>query len=205
MKCLVRSLLPAVLAGVAGAATVAPGVPAGSGGMTEPWRRWEVTLESGYLWNVGDNTPLDYEIAPTQLTFRGPPNFEWQVGRASSVLVVRPRFSLLLESVVEGPEDYYLGASAAPSLEWWLPSGKTSLFFSVGGGAGFTNSTRVPGGQGQDFTLNWFAQLGVRQEWRPGFAVLAAAYFLHHSNGGQTDPNPGIDALGFTFGVGWRF
>lgn len=173
--------------------------------VASPWQHWEVTFESGYLWNTGSNTPIDYEIAPTQLTLRGPANFEWRAGSTGAMLVLRPRFSLLLESIVEGPEDYYLGFAAAPSFEWWLPSGKTSLFFSIGGGAGFTNSTRVPGGQGQDFTLNWFAQLGVRRELSPGFSVLAGAYFLHHSNGGQTDPNPGIDALGFTLGAGWRF
>ena len=27
--------------------------------------------------------------------------------------------------------------------------------------------------------------------------------FQHMSNGGQTKPNPGIDALGFTPGCGW--
>jgi hypothetical protein len=35
--------------------------------------------------------------------------------------------------------------------------------------------------------------------------VLGGAYFIHHSNGGQTSPNPGIDALGFTIGMGWQF
>jgi hypothetical protein len=63
----------------------------------------------------------------------------------------------------------------------------------------------VPGGQGQDFTLNWFAQLGLRRELTENLSLLGGAYFLHHSNGGQTSPNPGIDALGFTVGLGWTF
>jgi lipid A 3-O-deacylase len=29
--------------------------------------------------------------------------------------------------------------------------------------------------------------------------------FQHISNGGATDPNPGINALGFTVGLSWGF
>ena len=65
--------------------------------------------------------------------------------------------------------------------------------------------TGEPEGQGQDFTLNWFSQFGIRQEIAPNLSVLGGAYFIHHSNGGQTSPNPGIDALGFTIGLGWQF
>ena len=35
--------------------------------------------------------------------------------------------------------------------------------------------------------------------------VGAGVMFQHMSNGGQTNPNPGIDALGFTFGGSWAF
>ncbi len=170
-----------------------------------PADAWEWVIESGYLWNVGSNTPIDYEIVPTQFTLRSPAMMTWFEGGDGSRLVVRNRFSLLMESIVEGPEDYYLGLAFAPSLEWWFPSEKTSLFFSIGGGFGLTDSTDVPGGQGQDFTLNWFAQLGLRQEITPGMSLLGGAYFLHHSNGGMTSPNPGIDALGFTIGLGWKW
>ena len=58
---------------------------------------------------------------------------------------------------------------------------------------------------GQDFTLNWFSQLGIRQSITEDLSILGSAYFTHHSNGGMTDPNPGIDALGFTVGLGWKF
>jgi lipid A 3-O-deacylase len=170
-----------------------------------PADAWELTLESGYLWNVGDNTAIDYEIAPTQFTLRSPVVLKWWEDENGARLVVRSRASLLMESIVEGPEDYYLGINGAPSIEYWFPNEKTSLFFSIGGGVGWTNSTRDPEGQGQDFTLNWFSQLGVRQEIAPNLSLLGGAYFIHHSNGGQTDPNPGIDALGFTIGLGWQF
>ncbi|NJM37631.1 MAG: acyloxyacyl hydrolase, partial [Akkermansiaceae bacterium] len=37
------------------------------------------------------------------------------------------------------------------------------------------------------------------------FSLLGGAYFIHHSNLGLTDPNPGIDALGFTLGCSFKF
>lgn len=172
---------------------------------TSPEDAWEFTLESGYTWNVGSNTSIDYEIVPSQLTLRSPTMMTWWEDESGARLVVRNRFSLPMESFTVGPESHYLGLSAAPSVEYWFPGDKTSIFFSVGGGIGVTDSTSVPGGQGQDFTLNWFAQLGIRRSLGGNASLLAGPYFVHHSNGGQTSPNPGIDALGFTLGLGWRF
>ncbi len=199
-----RALLVVPAAFLAGPAAVA-GESDAFKPFGHPADHWELTLESGYLWNVGSNTPIDYEIAPTQLTLRSPVVLNWFEGDDGSRLIVRSRASLLMESIVEGPEDFYLGISGAPSIEYWFPNEKTSLFFSIGGGVGLINSTREAGGQGQDFTLNWFWQLGLRQEIAPQLSVLAGAYFIHHSNGGQTTPNPGIDALGFTVGLGWSW
>jgi lipid A 3-O-deacylase len=173
--------------------------------VAHPADQWEFVVESGYLWNVGDNTSIDYEIIPTQLTFRSPTMWTWFSGDDGSRLVVRNRFAAIFETITVGPEDYYIGLSAAPSIEYWFPSETTSIFFSIGGGVGLTNSTDVFDGQGQDFTFNWFSQLGVRQQITKDLSLLGGAYFVHHSNGGQTDPNPGIDALGFTIGLGMKF
>lgn len=172
---------------------------------SHPSEAWELTLETGYLWNVGSNTPIDYEIIPTQLTLRTPTHWHWWEDENGARLIVRGRYSLMMETFTVGPESGYLGISGAPSIEYWFADARTSVFFSIGGGVGLTDSTRVPGGQGQDFTLNWFAQLGLRRELTENLSLLGGAYFLHHSNGGQTSPNPGIDALGFTVGLGWTF
>jgi len=172
---------------------------------THPADTWEWTLESGYLWEVGNNTDADYEIIPTQLTLRSPVMWTWWEGESGARLVVRNRFSALFETFTQGPEDYYLGIAGAPSIEYWFPAEKTSVFFSIGGGAGMTNSYGGTDGQGQDLAFNWFTQLGLRQEITPGIALLGGVYFIHHSNLGMTDPNPGIDALGFTLGCSWKF
>lgn len=172
---------------------------------SHPADRWEIALQSGYTSGIGHNTPLDYEIIPTQIVLRSPMMFEFHDGADGSRFLLRNRFALLAESIVQGPESYYLGLSAAPSIEYWFPNQTTSLYFSIGGGIGLTDSTRVVGGQGQDFTLNWFSELGIRQEIAKDLSIMGGVYFLHHSNGGQTDPNPGIDALGVTIGLGWQF
>lgn len=170
-----------------------------------PADTWEWTLESGYLWNVGNNTDIDYEIIPTQLTLRSPVVWTWWKDEKGAEIVVRNRFSALFETITAGPEDYYIGAAAAPSIEYWFPNRKTSAFFSIGGGAGWINSAGGAEGQGQDLAFNWFTQLGIRREIFEDVSLLAGVYFIHHSNLGMTDPNPGIDALGFTIGCGWAF
>jgi len=167
--------------------------------------KWEWTLESGYLWNVGNNTDIDYEIIPTQLTLRSPVAWTWWEDENGSKLVVRNRFSALFEAITHGPEDAYIGLAAAPSIEYWFPSEKTSLYFSIGGGFGWTNSAGGEQAMGQDFTFNWFTQAGIRQKITEDFSLLAGPYFIHHSNLGMTDPNPGIDAFGFTVGCSWKF
>ena len=128
----------------------------------------------------------------------------WEDGNGAR-LVVRNRFSALFEAITRGPEDYYVGLAGAPSIEYWFPSENLSAFFSIGGGFGLTDSAGGAQGQGQDFTFNWFTQLGLRQKLTEDLAVTGGLYFIHHSNLGLTDPNPGIDALGFTLGCAWSF
>lgn len=167
--------------------------------------QWELTLESGYTWQVGTWTEIDYEIVPTQLTLRSPIVWTLWEGQEGAKLLVRHRLSALLETITEGPESYYIGLAAAPSAEYWFPSQKTSAFFSIGGGFGWTDSAGGQQALGQDFTLNWFMQLGLRQKITGNLSLLGGPYYQHLSNGGATDPNPAVDALGFTVGLGWTF
>lgn len=164
----------------------------------------EWSIETGYLTKVKHNTPLDYRVVPTQLVWRSPAVFDLWRGEDGTRLLFRHRLALLLETFPRGAEDYYIGFSGAPSVELWFPNQRTALFTSVGGGVGYINAKGVEGGQGQKFTLNFFAQLGLRQQISKDFAVSGSAYFVHHSNGGMTSPNPGIDAAGITVGLTWR-
>jgi hypothetical protein len=165
----------------------------------------EMSIETGYLTKVKNNSPLDYRVVPTQLVWRSPTVFDIWNHDGGTRLLFRHRLALLAETFPRGAEDYYLGFSGAPSFELWLPNQKTALFYSIGGGFGYINSKGVPGGQGQNFTLNWFTQGGLRHQVTKETALSGSVYFLHHSNGGMTDPNPGIDVLGLTFGLTWRY
>ncbi|MGJ8672626.1 acyloxyacyl hydrolase [Rubritalea sp.] len=169
-----------------------------------PWEQHAVDFESGLIWNVRSNTPISYRIVPNQVSWRSPSIFKIDFCNDSKI-VLRNQVSLLGNWIEHGPEDYYFGFSGAPSFEWWSATDKWSIYTSIGGGAGVTNSTDVVGGQGQDFTFNWFVKTGVRYQINPKIGVFGGALFQHMSNQGQTDPNPGIDALGVTMGVSYSF
>jgi hypothetical protein len=171
---------------------------------TPIYRTNAIDLESGLLWQIGSNTPIDYKLVPTQLSWRTARMFGLDFADGSS-LSVRNRFTLIGTWVAEGPESRYFGVSASPSIEWWNKAQTFSIYTGAGGGIGLIDSQGVVGGQGQDRTLNWFAHLGIETVLTDTLSLRAAAMFQHMSNGGATDPNPGIDALGFTIGASWRF
>lgn len=168
--------------------------------------RWEIDATTGVLWRVGGSaTPLSYTLLPQIISFKIPPVFErpW----AGGTLMMRSRFSLLLESIVRGPERSYLGVAAAGELEWRERSGRASAFFAAGGGFGWMHSRgyEIPGGQGQDFNLNWLMHTGVRYAMRDNWVWSLGVYFQHISNRGMDKVNPGLNALGPTLGLAKRF
>jgi hypothetical protein len=170
-----------------------------------PADRWEFALEGGYTAKVRANSPFDYRIAPFHLAWRSPAFLDLWTSPDGARLTVRHRISLVAEAISHGPETHYVGVQGAPSFELWAPDRKSAAFWEIGGGLGFIDSRGVEGGQGQDFTFNWYTQAGVRRQLKDDMALTAALYFTHHSNLGMTDPNPGIDVLGVNFGVVWSF
>jgi lipid A 3-O-deacylase len=169
----------------------------------DPPAAWTLDFESGALWRVSDNTTANYIVLPQMISLRTPAHFRLDLGGGE--LTLRSRLSVLIEPIIKGPEDVYLGWSGSPSIEYWTPDHQTCVFLSVGGGFGWIDSGDEPGGQGQDFTFNWFASTGLRVYLRPNFALTAGLMFQHWSNRGATDPNPGLDALGPIIGFTWHF
>jgi hypothetical protein len=192
-----RFLLPALLSILL---TAPPAVRADD----HPADHWEVAVEAGYLEKVRDNSPLDYVIVPVQIAWRSPAAFDLWQGDSGARLAVRNRIAVILETYLEGAEDYYFAFAGAPVFELWNAAATDALFFEIGGGFGLTNANDTPGGQGQDFAFNWFSQLGPRHQLGKQQALTAAAYFTHHSNLGMTDPNPGIDVSGINLGWVWQ-
>ena len=179
----------------------------GAAGPYDPAEHWEVDYESGVLWRVtGSATPLSYTLAPQLLTVKSP-----LVGTARSfaggALVIRNRFSLLVEPIASGPEHHFIGGSASGILEWWDSRRTHALFFAAGGGFGWLDSKghAVNGAQGEDFNLNWLAYPGVRILLRNRVSASAGAYFQHISNRGMNRVNPGLNAVGPMLSVGWHF
>ncbi|MDB6167884.1 MAG: hypothetical protein JWM88_748 [Verrucomicrobia bacterium] len=167
---------------------------------------YELEMMSGVLWKVGGGaTPLSYTLVPQILSLKIPPISArpW----AGGTLVMRSRFSLLMEPIVRGPEHYYLGLAAAGEIEWRDASGRFTAFFAAGGGFGVMDSKgyEVVGGQGQDFNLNWLMHCGARYRTGENWQVSAGLYFQHISNKGMNKVNPGLNALGPTLGISKLF
>ena len=173
----------------------------------DPTQHWEADYESGVIWRVtGDATPLGYAVLPQLLTVKSP-----LVGTARPFLggdlVIRNRFSLLVEPIAVGPEHHFTGGAASGIMEWWDKRRTRDLFFAAGGGIGWLDSKghEVKGAQGEDFNLNWFAYTGARLLFRNRLSASIGVYFQHISNRGMNRVNPGLNAVGPMLGVGRHF
>ena len=172
----------------------------------EVFDRWEMQYDTAVLWSFGHAaTPLDYTFLPQILSVKTPQFTHFETGAGD--FVVRARLSLLAEPIVQGPESYFVGFSFAPSIEWWNKPRSLAGFCSVGGGLGFMDSQgyKIPGGQGQDFNLNWFITAGLKYRWDDHWSASLGVMFQHISNGGQDPVNPGVNALGPTLGLSYHF
>jgi lipid A 3-O-deacylase len=173
----------------------------------DPTQHWEADYESGVIWRItGDATPLSYTLLPQILTAKSP-----LVGTARPFaggdLVIRNRFSLLVEPILTGPEHHFIGGAASGIMEWWDKRRTRNLFFAAGGGVGWLDSKghEVRGAQGEDFNLNWLAYAGARFLFRDRLSASAGVYFQHISNHGMNGVNPGLNAVGPMVSVGSHF
>jgi lipid A 3-O-deacylase len=170
----------------------------------QPWESRDLTVENGLLWEIGTGTPIAYRLVPTQLSWRSRELLE-HVFADGYRIVARHRLTLIADWVQNGPESRYIGVSGSPSIELWNPAGTWSLYTGSGGGLGLIDARGVKGGQGQDFTFNWFIRGGIEHVIARNTRLTAGIMYQHLSNGGQTKPNPGVDALGFTLGYSWVY
>jgi lipid A 3-O-deacylase len=170
----------------------------------KPWNQNSFDFETGMLWKAGGDTSFNYRIVPFMVSWRSREVFGFDFANGSRI-TLRNKVTAMANWFETGSENRYLGFSGAPSIEWWDPTVTWSVFGAIGGGIGWVDAQNVPGGQGQDFTLNWYGQLGVSRVLTETWSVRASAMFQHHSNGGQTNPNPGLDSLGVLIGLSRDF
>lgn len=170
---------------------------------SEPWDHWETTVETGALFKIAGDTASSYNLFPIFLSIRTPQHgFERQLG--GGTLLMRAQLRVFHQFITEAPESRYTGFSFSPSIEYWWNE-RWSWINSIGGGMGLIDSQPDYGALGQDLTLNWFIQTGLRYQLDENWSLQGNLIYQHMSNGGMTDPNPGLDALGFTVGLGYAW
>ncbi len=175
----------------------AQGCTAGGAAAADPTGGWHYDAEAGLLWKFsGSATPLEYVFQPDFVSIVGPAHFRQPF--AGGELVLRPRFTLMLEPIVHGPEHHYYAGSASGLLEWWSASRSRALFLSSGGGFGWLDARgyNIPGAQGMRFNLNWFIYSGARLRLGDSCTASAGIYFQHVSNGHFDKVDPGVNAIG---------
>ena len=151
---------------------------------SDPTQEWRLDFESGTLWHfAGSASPLDYVFLPQILSLVGSPNIQRPF--LGGELVLRSRYSLLLEPILHAPEHHYYGGSAAGLLEWWDDRRTRCLFLTSGGGFGWLDAKgyEIRGGQGQEFNFNWLIYAGGRIRVAERFAATIGVYYQHVSNG----------------------
>jgi hypothetical protein len=165
--------------------------------------RFEVALESGYLFGVFD-PPVDYQIGALFVTGR----IRWGVVRREDWLRGYQQFyvSAIVEPIFRGIENHYFGMNFGGRYNFVQPGRRLNPYISGGLGLGWIDShANYPGAQGQDFTFNILTAAGVSWKVNEQWKIDIGALYQHLSNGGQTDPNPSLNLLGPQIGVSCSF
>jgi len=158
-------------------------------------QRFELAVESGYLFGA-INPPADYDIGAEFITAR----VRWGVMQRDTWLRGYNQFyvNAIAEPIFRGIENHYFGLNLGMRYNFVRPGSRFIPYFSGGLGLGWIDShPEVPGGQGQDFTLNILSAAGI--------SYLVDDLYQHLSNGGQTDPNPSLNLFGPQVGVSYSF
>ncbi len=172
----------------------------------DPAQEWRLDFESGILWHfTATASHLDYVFLPQILSLVGSADFQRRV--MGGELVLRSRYSLLLEPTLHVPEHHYFGGSASGLLEWWDDRRMRCLFLTSGGGFGWLDAKgyNIPGGQGQEFNFNWLIYAGGRVRVAERCSATVGVYYQHVSNGHYDKLDPGVNAIGPIVNVSWRF
>lgn len=157
-------------------------------------------LSAAYQFKIASpNATHSYRVLNGMFTYKSRGGFQRNLGGGK--FGVRNTVTLLAEPIIQGVESHYFGVAFRPSMEWWPDSEKYYLFFSPGGGFGLIDSRGVEGGQGQDLTLNILVDVGAGFFLNETTALKFGVQYQHLSNGGMTDPNPGLNMLGPEIGI----
>jgi opacity protein-like surface antigen len=156
--------------------------------------RFEVAMESAYLLCFLNN-PHGYEVAAEFLTGR----VRWGVVQSDDWRRGYQQFYLTAEAqpIVRGVENHYFGMNFGLRYNFVPEHSRWSPYVSGGVGLGWIDSNAAVGGsQGQDFTFNILAAVGLSYQLNDRWKIDGGVLYEHFSNAGQTDPNPSLNLIG---------
>lgn len=164
----------------------------------------EAQIESGAIFDVGHQ--LNYTLAPQVLSVN------WNLDEIGNSGWLRGntqfKFSALLDPVITGPENRFLGFAAGPQYNFIQPGSNWVPFVGARVGIGFIDSTNVKYAQGQDFCFTFIVTSGVRYYFSDRWSMGFEGFYEHISNGGLSEPkrmNNGLDAVGPEISVSCAF
>ena len=165
--------------------------------------RFEVAVESAYLMCFINN-PHSYEVAAEFLTGR----IRWGVVQNDGWLRGYQQFYLTAEvqPIVRGVENHYFGMNFGLRYNFVQPNSRWTPYVSGGVGLGWIDSNaNVGNSQGQDFTFNILAAVGISYRVNEQWKIDGGVLYEHFSNAGQTDPNPSLNLIGPQLAVSYSF
>lgn len=164
---------------------------------------FEMAAETAYMLGIIGN-PASYEVGAQFITAR------WRFGPVFREGFFRGynQFYILgmVEPIIRGPENLYYGISVGLRYNFLHPESRFTPYLSGGVGLGWIDShANIDGAQGQDFTFNCLAALGVSYKINDKWKATGGLVYQHLSNGGQTEPNPSLNLLGPQIGFTHSF
>lgn len=202
MKIPFLALIPAMTLSAATLQAAGEASPSPGSDLLDP-PRFEIAAESAYLMCFLNN-PHSYEVAAEFLTGR----VRWGVVQGDDWRRGYQQFYLTAEAqpIVRGVENFYWGMNFGLRYNFVPPNSRWSPYISGGVGLGWIDSNAAVGGsQGQDFTYNILAAVGLSYRLNERWKIDAGALYEHFSNAGQTSPNPSLNLIGPQLALRYSF
>lgn len=131
-------------------------------------------------------------------------DWDWRAERRALVTV---QTELIVSGwradAVGGGSQHLAQVALLPVLRMRLDRGRSPWFLELGVGASYTSKAYVTPNKVTSTRWNFYDMLGLGHSFGAGRRQELGLRYVHLSNGGARDPNPGEDFLQLRYG--WRF